>query len=203
MGRRWQGAPPPRKGFQRHHLVPVALLRRPQMAAMFERLEPEGFSLHRFDRNGLMLPACEKMALWSGHALHRGPHGDYNDVMTARIEQIRLHFALHAPANIVAASRVATMRLALLQDALRRALTDRHRGAFRLNRRDPMRLFADRPYLDEAIDRMFGKQEEAPAACAPLPSADEARTPLGRRVRAGPSPEVRDRRPYTALRVRR
>ena len=143
MGRRWQGAPPPRKGFQRHHLVPVALLRRPQMAAMFERLEPEGFSLHRFDRNGLMLPACEKMALWSGHALHRGPHGDYKDVMTARIEQIRLHFALHAPANIVAASRVATMRLALLQDALRRALTDRHRGAFRLNRRDPGEVILD------------------------------------------------------------
>jgi hypothetical protein len=28
--------------------------------------------------------------------------------------------------------------------------------SFRLNRRDPMRLFADRPYLDEAIGRLFG-----------------------------------------------
>ena len=29
-------------------------------------------------------------------------------------------------------------------------------GGFWLNRRDPMRLFADRPYLDEAIDKLFG-----------------------------------------------
>ena len=36
------------------------------------------------------------------------------------------------------------------------ALTDRHGGGFWLNRRDPMRLFADRPYLDEAIDKLFG-----------------------------------------------
>ena len=48
------------------------------------------------------------------------------------------------------------MRLGLLQDTIRRALTDRHGGGFWLNRRDPMRLFADRPYLDEAIDRLFG-----------------------------------------------
>ena len=50
----------------------------------------------------------------------------------------------------------AVMRLRLLQDTARRALTDRHGAGFWLNRRDPMRLFADRPYLDEAIDRLFG-----------------------------------------------
>lgn len=159
--RRWQGAPAPRAGFQRHHLIPVALLRRPQMAAMFDWLSVEAFALHRFDHNGLMLPACEGTALSSGHALHRGPHRGYNDVMTARVEQIRVHFALNAPADLRAARRVAVMRLRLLQDAMRRALTDRHGYAFWLNRRDPMRLFADRPYLDEAIDRMFGEKVRA------------------------------------------
>ena len=53
------------------------------------------------------------------------------------------------------------MRLRLLQDTTRRALTDRHGGGFWLNRRDPMRLFVDRPYLDEAIDRLFGSDVRA------------------------------------------
>lgn len=126
------------------------------MAALFDQLKIEGFTLHQFERNGLILPSCEPTALWSGHALHRGPHQSYNDVMTARVEQIRVHFALHAPADLRAARRTAAMRLRLLQDVMRRALTDRHGGSFWLNRRDPMRLFADRPYLDQAIDRLFG-----------------------------------------------
>jgi hypothetical protein len=103
-----------------------------------------------------MLPACERTALWSGHALHRGPHHGYSDVLAARVEQIRVHFTGQAGADLALARRTAIMRLGLLQDTIRRALTDRHGGGFWLNRRDPMRLFADRPYLDEAIDKLFG-----------------------------------------------
>lgn len=154
--RGWQGAPPPRTGFQRHHLVPIALLQRPQMATMFEHLRDEGFMLQNFGRNGLVLPACEDAALLSGHALHRGPHHGYSDVIAARVERVRAHFAVQAPVDIRLARRTAVMRLGLLQDVTRRALTDRHGGSFWLNRRDPMRLFADRPYLDDAIDRLFG-----------------------------------------------
>lgn len=154
--RRWQGAPPPLPGFQRHHLIPVALLGRAQMTAMFDALRPQGFALNRFDRNGLVLPACERAALCSGHALHRGPHHGYSDVLAARVEHIRVHFAGQAPVDLTLARRTAIMRLCLLQDVMRRALTDGHGGGFWLNRRDPMRLFADRPYLDEAIDRLFG-----------------------------------------------
>lgn len=155
-GRGWYGAPPPRTGFQRHHLIPIALLHRPQMAAMFEQLHGEGFALAHFGGNGLMLPACEPVALRSGHALHRGPHHGYSDVLAARVETIRAHFALYARADPQAARRAAVMRLRLLQDTARRALTDRHGAVFWLNRRDPMRLFVDRPYLDEAIDKLFG-----------------------------------------------
>jgi hypothetical protein len=155
--RGWQGAPPPQPGFQRHHLIPVALLQRPQMAAMFEQLRAEDFALQHFGRNGLMLPACEPVALRWGHALHRGPHQGYSDVVAARVESIRAHFALQAPADLRKARRTAVMRLRLLQDTTRRALTDRHGAGFWLNRRDPMRLFVDRPYLDAAIDRLFGQ----------------------------------------------
>lgn len=152
----WQGAPRSQAGFQRHHLIPLALLQRTQMAAMFDQLRAEGFALHHFDRNGLMLPACEPAALWSGHALHRGPHQGYSDVVAARVERIRSHFAQHAATDLCGARRTATMRLRLLQDAARRALTDRRGTGFWLNRRDPMRLFVDRPYLDEAIEKLFG-----------------------------------------------
>ncbi|AJA09351.1 hypothetical protein SKP52_12280 [Sphingopyxis fribergensis] len=155
-GRGWYGAPPPQTGFQRHHLIPFALMQRPQMEAMFEELHTEGFALQNFGRNGLMLPASEPAALRSGHALHRGPHHGYSDVITARVERIRAHFTLHASADLRAARRTAVMRLRLLQDTTRRALTDRHGAGFWLNRRDPMRLFVDRPYLDEAIEMLFG-----------------------------------------------
>lgn len=156
--RGWSGAPPPQPGYQRHHLIPIALLRRPQMAAMFDALHAEGFALDHFSRNGLMLPACEPAALRSGHALHRGPHQQYSDVVAARVEHIRGHFAAHAAGDLRGARRTAVMRLRLLQDATRRVLTDRHGAGFWLNRRDPMRLFVDRPYLDEAIARLFGGQ---------------------------------------------
>lgn len=159
--RGWHRAPPSQPGFQRHHLIPLALLHRPQMAAMFDHLRVDGFLLQQFGSNGLVLPACEATALWSGHALHRGPHQGYNDVVAARVERIRVYFAAQSHADLCAARRTAVMRLRLLQDATRRALTDRHGGTFWLNRHDPMRLFADRPYLDDAIDRLFGEPVRA------------------------------------------
>ena len=126
------------------------------MAAMFDALQVEGFALEHFGRNGVMLPACEPAALLSGHALHRGPHQGYSDVVASRVEQVRRHFSAHAPVDLGSARRTAVMRLRLLQDTTRRALTDRHGAGFWLNRRDPMRLFIDRPYLDDAIARLFG-----------------------------------------------
>jgi len=154
--RRWLGAARAPRGYQRHHLIPIGLLQRPQMAVLFEALRNEGFALRRFELNGLILPACERAAIECGHALHRGPHNGYSDVVAARVECVRAHFAVEAAVDPCAARRTAVMRLRLLQDATRRALTDRHRLGFWLNRRDPMRLFADRPYLDEAIERLFG-----------------------------------------------
>lgn len=126
------------------------------MAVMFDALQVEGFALEHFGRNGVMLPACEPAALLSGHALHRGPHQGYSDVVASRVEQVRRHFSAHAPVDLGSARRTAVMRLRLLQDTTRRALTDRHGAGFWLNRRDPMRLFIDRPYLDDAIERLFG-----------------------------------------------
>lgn len=154
--RGWMEPPLPTAGYQRHHLLPIALLRRPQMASLFDQLEAEGFVLHSFPQNGLLLPATEAEALLSGHALHRGPHPDYSDVVAARVERTRACFVRQAPHDLPRARRQAIARLRLLQQTARRALTDRHGCGFWLNRRDPMRLFADRPYLDETIARLYG-----------------------------------------------
>lgn len=158
--RRWHGAPLARADMQRHHLIPCLLSRQPQMAEFFQQLRPEGFCLQQFSQNGVCLPSNERAALLSGYALHRGPHPGYNDVVSARVEVMRRHFADMAGSDLRGARRVVVMRLHLLQEATRRALTDQHRGLFRLNKRDPMRIFADRPFLDEAIDSMFAEIRE-------------------------------------------
>lgn len=158
--RGWMLPPLPTSGYQRHHLLPAALLRRAQMARLFDQLEAEGFALHSFPQNGLLLPSTETEALASGHALHRGPHPDYNEVVTARVERTRACFVRQARRDLPDARRQAVRRLRLLQQTARRALTDRHGCGFWLNRRDPMRLFADRAYLDDAIGRIYGAIRE-------------------------------------------
>lgn len=149
--RRWQAGAQCPAGFQRHHLIPIEIANRRQFAALFLALEGEGLRLGRFADNGLHLPACEAEAAALGHALHRGPHPAYTDVVAARIEAIRGSARLVRPSDYWA----AIDRIRTLQRALRRALTDRHGQHLWLNRRDPMRLFADRAYLDHAIDAMF------------------------------------------------
>lgn len=149
--RRWPDGSSAGSGFQRHHLLPLSVLRRPQFDAFFDALAAEGFRMTHFASNGLALPAIESLALATGHALHRGPHPAYNDVVTARIEAIRTSAQLGN-----ARERLATIaRVVTLQAALRRALTDHHSFRFWLNRRDPMRVFADRSYLDNAISALF------------------------------------------------
>ncbi len=123
------------------------------MAAMFDARRTVGFELPHFDRNGLLLAACERAAQCSGHALRR----DCCDVVAAQLERIRSDFVQQAAADPSGARRTAVMRLRLLQDTTRRARIDRHGAGCRLNRRDPMRLFVDHLYLDAAIQRLFGE----------------------------------------------
>lgn len=133
----------------------MALLARPQVTALMAALRTQGYDIRTFGENGVLLPQSEDTALALGHALHRGPHPGYTDVVAARVEVIRRDHEARAATDARGAAHVAIGRLRLLQRTVRRALTERHRLSFFLNRRDPMRLFADRPYLDEAIDRIF------------------------------------------------
>ncbi len=132
--------------FQRHHLLPRALARRAQFAALFRSVSGHGLSIHG-EANLLPLPADEATAAARGLALHRGPHPAYSEVVAARVERIRVG----AEGRPEAAAR----RLARLQRALTRTLTGHGPRLLLLNRRDPMHLFADYGVLDAAIEAMF------------------------------------------------
>ncbi len=82
--------------------------------------------------------------------MHRGPHPRYTAVVTARVERIR---ALHYSHRHDAGDAVA--RLHRLQRALGAVLAGPAPRLIQLNRRDPMRLFADYSALDAAIDAMI------------------------------------------------
>jgi hypothetical protein len=131
-----------RSGWQCHHLLPRALSRHQQLAQWLAEVEGVGPALSARRANILWLPATEAVAARTGMALHRGPHPAYNDVVAARLERIRV--AAAGPAE-------ARTRIARLQQALTATLSGQVPTMLRLNRHDPMRLFADYSSLDAAI----------------------------------------------------
>lgn len=159
----WTQAPRAPHGVQRHHLIPVSVLRRAQVGMMLTALATHARVLTAFPANGVLLPSTDAGVAATGWALHRGPHPVYNDVVAHRVERIRAQFVRLAPDDIDAARRIAVRQMRRLQVQTRRALTlpavliddaDGDRVAT-LNHRDPMRLIGDATALDAAIDRLF------------------------------------------------
>lgn len=142
-------------GYQRHHILPTGLLGRRQFHAFFAALGDTGFAFDDPRRNGILLPALPRLALASGRALHRGPHHGYSRIVAARVERIRLTAVADAATRPHGALAEANMRLALLQAALRRTLDGSAPRWVWLNRRDPMRLYAEADALDRMIADMF------------------------------------------------
>jgi hypothetical protein len=161
-----KGAPGHDPGLQRHHLLPRQSLRCACFSRLFEAVGRECIGFNDFRRNGMLLPASEGAALRLGLPLHRGPHRDYNELVIERIGQIERRWSaqkLHAPEM---ALRRASMRLALLQRALRRSLLD-DRRRFRLSRKCPLGTGYDFRELDAIAERLWlATQEDRPALAA-------------------------------------
>ena len=132
------------------------------MAAFLDRLAGQGFRLTERRSNCLWLPADERLAAHSGAALHRGPHPQYSDLVAARVDRIRSRCTAQDAPTLDLAMR----RLRRQQRALARTLLGRTPRLITLNRRDPMRLFADYSVLDAAIEQMAGEQMEIVIASA-------------------------------------
>ncbi len=150
--------PPSRSGFQHHHLLPLSLLHRQQIAAFLEQLKPHGLDLTDRSANCLWLPAHEILSLRLGQALHRGPHPHYTDVVAGRVERIRARWVDGQPPP---RPDQAVVRMLRLQRVMARILSGRGPRMLQFNRRDPMRCFNDYSYLDAAIDRIASQSLDA------------------------------------------
>lgn len=141
--------PDAHSSYQQHHLIPVAIGRRPQIGRFLVGLHLAGFHIEDRACNLILLPADEATAAGNGQTMHRGPHPHYTAVVTARVERIReLHYRHHRT------TPDAVARLNRLQRSLRAVLSGSAPRLLQLNRRDPMRLFADYSALDAAIDAL-------------------------------------------------
>ncbi|MEO6094018.1 MAG: AHH domain-containing protein [Novosphingobium sp.] len=146
-------------GLQRHHLLPRQLLSQRCFGALFEDVGRERIGYDDFRVNGLLLPANDPAALRIGLPLHRGPHRAYNAMVGERIGQIEHGWARGRGRAPLAARDEATMRIKLLQRALRRRLLDPVRRPLTLNRRQlggPRLDFAE---LDAMADVLWGALE--------------------------------------------
>lgn len=145
-------------GMQRHHLLPMQLLRQGGTAALFYAVGRDQLRFDDFRRNGLLLPATDRSALRVGLPLHRGPHRTYNEMVSERVGQIEAGWARSRRVSPQVAISDALARLELLQRALRRRLLDQRRRLL-LSRKDPLGSGADFTELDALVDELWPATE--------------------------------------------
>ena len=142
---------PRRLGFQKHHLIPVQLLKKSTFLRMFEIAQQAGFDSRDFKSNGIYLPAKERLAIETGRPLHRGPHPQYNALVCERLGLIEA--SIQNKNSVTDANNIA-FRLSYLQKALRRSLLKKPR-CITLNKRDPMSRITDFTSLDNNVDLIW------------------------------------------------
>lgn len=151
------GAPDHDPGLQKHHLLPLMLLKRPTFDRVFDTVGIARAGFHDFRRNGMLLPCREDAVLRLGLPLHRGPHPRYSELVWQRVGQIERDWTAACDPGM--GLEHAHMRLSLLQRALRRRLLAPV-PRLQLNMRDP--LGSGRDFSE--IDRMAELLWQATAA---------------------------------------
>lgn len=136
-------------GYQRHHLIPVNIMRSPAFAKLFGLIALAGFNPHCFVNNGFLLPATEDKSVQTGLPLHRGPHREYDVFVAECLNAIWLAVL----SGDIAATPVSIMtHISDLQGQIRRSL--RPNAWIKLNQHDP-RVIRKQPFLlDNGIDRI-------------------------------------------------
>lgn len=145
--------------YQRHHLIPLQAASIPEVIEPLNEIDRDidcrkgGFDFDNFDKNGVLLPSDEQMALQTGHPLHRGPHPRYNELVIERLLLIiRLSNQID---NQVQRKVFFRLRIGILQSVLRRALVGSALPVFRLNRKDPGLSSSDFAQLDSCVDALY------------------------------------------------
>lgn len=136
----------PKPGFQRHHLIPLEIVRKPHFRDLFNTVRSKGFNPNDFRTNGMWLPATEELTVEYGLAMHRGPHPQYSELVSDWIAQLT-HAKNHHPQEL-------KHFLLLLQRRLRHFLKMRP-SCVLLNRNDPLSLRKGFCSIDDGIDRLW------------------------------------------------
>lgn len=144
---------------QRHHLLPLQLLRHSAFAAMFGAFGPVRRIFDDFRHNGLLLPAQESAARRTGLPMHRGPHRRYNELVIERVGQIESGWSRASARYPAIAANSATMRIQLLGRALRQRLLAQGQRPLQLNRYDPIGTGFDFSDLDALADGLWSATE--------------------------------------------
>lgn len=150
-----RGTPQFEPGLQRHHLLPCQLLDKACFGSMFETIGRSRIGFDDFRFNGMLLPSREDLAQRTALPLHRGPHPDYSAMVIERVGRIERRWSRQRSREFETACQTALMRLALLQEALRKRLLD-HRQPLRLNRRDTLGRGLDFSSLDAMAEALWG-----------------------------------------------
>ena len=132
--------------YQRHHLIPVNIMRRPAFAKLFALIAHAGFNPHCLLNNGFLLPATEDGSARTGLPLHRGPHRQYDALIAERLSLIWLA----ALTGNIAATPVSTLtHISDLQGQIRRSLGPN--AWIRLNQHDPRHVQSQPFFVDDWI----------------------------------------------------
>jgi A nuclease family of the HNH/ENDO VII superfamily with conserved AHH len=136
-----------KKDFQRHHIIPVAVLNDPHFKCIFELLEYHGFDPCDFTSNGILLPCTEYAAIKYRLPLHRGPHRFYNELVSECVGIILSQYDIQ---NIKQNQlfEIAT-KIEKLQHSLK-AMLRQENSNMQLCSMDPARQAAETTQLDYA-----------------------------------------------------
>ncbi|MEP2103202.1 MAG: AHH domain-containing protein [Parasphingorhabdus sp.] len=146
--------------YQRHHLIPLQVGTLPDVSIPLNTEIVGGFDFNDFDRNGVLLPSDEQLALETGRPLHRGPHPRYNELVIDRLLLI-----IRLSEQIKSRNERQTFfrfRVNLLQATLRHVLLGSGLSKLRLNKRDPGPSAAAFRELDACVDILSSQTQWPP-----------------------------------------
>lgn len=172
---------------QRHHLLPRQALSHRGLACMLRALGDAGVGFHDFRRNGILLPGRTRAALRLGLPLHRGPHRDYNAMVLERLGRIEATWSRRRWRDDHSARVEASIRIVLLQRALRRRILDGRRRV-RFNRHDPRGQGLQFDLLDAPAEELWlstagaPRRQAATGAGTSKPLAQTAKSRFARSV---------------------
>lgn len=144
-----------RKGWQKHHLLPRQLMSRRCLTTMFSSIGTDELWLDDFDRNGVLLPGSEVIAMEVGLPMHRGPHHLYNELVFERVGAVEMEWSRNCSRDAAGARNVALARIKLVQRGLARRLKGEGRTRMTLSRRDPIGRDVDFATLDAMADQLW------------------------------------------------